>query len=467
MKNSIIFTIIISFLSISQSACKKALNALPGQAKVEGNVIVDQKSAEVALNGVYYRLVNVSDNYTTGLPSTQWSYNHETIPSQMAGTIVYYQGASGVAENTSTSEDYEVGNIWRNSYDIINAANNVISGLESLGDSKINAEVKKQILAEAHFLRAYANYQLLSYYGEFYNVSSQFGILIRKEAVTVSNIAQKRNTVQESYDFILADVDDAIANIKNGKPNYYASTYAAMALKMRILINRGASGDYASIITLADNIINSGAYQLEANVKDIFKTKGLSSNEIILGTKAFAGQPSETEVYFYRGASQYYNTDLLLYYLQGDPRLAWMNTVVETNNTFTKYDGSQFEAHYAFRLTEIYLLKAEAIVRSAGSLASAKDILKTIEGHAGVTDFSAINNATTNDQVLMEVYKEISRNLVAEDGADWFALLRLPIATVMQIKPTIQEKFQYILPIPKDEHDKNPTIGDQNPGYGW
>ena len=144
-----------------------------------------------------------------------------------------------------------------------------------------------------------------------------------------------------------------------------------------------------------------------------------------------------------------------------------MNTVVGTDNTFAKYDGTQYEAKYAFRLTEIYLLKAEAIIRSGGLLSDARTILKNIEGHAGVTDFSSIDNATTPDQLLIEVYKEISRNLVAEDGADWFALLRLPFNTVKQIKPTIQEKFQYILPIPKNEHDKNPTIGEQNPGYGW
>ena len=38
------------------AACEDQLNALPGQSKVEGNVILDQKTAEVALNGVYYRL---------------------------------------------------------------------------------------------------------------------------------------------------------------------------------------------------------------------------------------------------------------------------------------------------------------------------------------------------------------------------------------------------------------------------
>jgi len=473
MKKLIINTLVLGLVVLSFPSCKKELNALPGQAKVEGNVIVDARSAQVALNGVYYRLAGVADNYTTGLPSTQWSRVHEIYSSALAGNLLYYQGPYLGGENDFTSESYEIAGMWRTYYDIVNAANGVIKELSDLDASKINETKKEEILAEARFLRGYAHYSLLSYFGEYYDVNSKYGVMLRKEPVTVSNIAQTRNTVQESYDFILADVDDAIAHIKDGNPNYYASKWAAMALKMRILMNRGGAGDYAEVINLANNIIANSPYQLEANVKDIFKTKGLASKEIILGTKAYPNQPSEMEVYYYRNTYQFYATDSLVSYLQNDPRLDWMITIDHNNpympytNAFSKYIGSQVETKYAFRLTEVYLLKAEAIVRSGGSLTDAKTIVKDIMSHAGVTDFSAIDNTNTKEALLIEIYKEFSRNLVAEDGADWFALLRLSFDTVKQIKPTIQNKFQYVLPIPKAEHDKNPTIGEQNPGYGW
>lgn len=468
-----LYIMILGAVAFSNSSCRKQLNALPDQAKVEGNVIVDQRSAQVALNGAYYRFAGVADNYTTGLPSTQWSRVHETYSSSMAGNIVYYQGPYMGGENEFTSESYEVESVWRANYDLINAANGVIKELEPLDASKINETSKSQILAEARFLRAYGHYGLLRYFGEFFDVNSKYGVMLHKEPVTVSNIAQPRSTVQESYDFILEDVDDAIAHIKDGNPNYYASKWAAEALKMRILMNRGASGDYAEVISLANDIINNGPYELESNPKDIFKTKGLASKEVILATKAYANQPSELEVYYYRGGFQYYATDSLVSYLQNDPRMDWVITEDHNNpfqdytSAFSKYIGPQSEAKYAFRLTEIYLLKAEAIVRSGGNMNDAKDIIKDIMSHAGVSDFSSIDNAATSDQLLIEIFKEISRSLVAEDGQDWFALLRLPFATVKQIKPTIKEKFQYILPIPKSEHDKNPAIGEQNPGYGW
>lgn len=473
MKNIIVTILILVSASYGFQSCKKDLNALPGQEKVEGNLIVDEKSAQVALNGAYYRFANVAENYTTGLPSTQWSRIHETYSSSMSGNIVYYQGPFMGGDNNFSSESSETEGMWRAYYDLLNAANSVISELEPLDETSINPNRKAEILGEAKFLRGYAHYSLLSYFGEYYNVNSSYGVMLRKKPVTVSGIAQTRSTVQESYDFILDDVNDAIAHIREGNPNYYASKWAALALKMRILINRGTTGDYAEVINLADNIINNSPYQLESNLMDIFRSKGLSSNEIILGTKAYPNQPSELEVYYYRDSYQYYATDSLVSYLQEDPRFDWIVTYDDNNPyqdykyAFSKYVGSQSEGKYAFRLTEVYLLKAEAILRSGGSLLDSRTILKDVMVHGGVTDFAPIDNASTPEALLIEIYKEISRNLVAEDGADWFALLRLPFETVKQIKPTITEKFQYILPIPKTEHDRNPAIGEQNPGYGW
>ena len=452
---------------VMQVSCNKVLNALPDQAKVDGNAIVDQRSAEVALNGAYYRFVNTGENYTTGLPATRWANIHEQYPSSFAGNIIYYQGAYLGGENDFTSENPYGESMWVYYYTLVNAANGVIQGLEPLDASKIDPDRKKEILGEARFLRGYAHYGLLSYFAEFWDMSSPYGIMLRKEPVTVSNIAQARSPVKDSYDFILADVDEAIANAPAVQVNYYASKWAAMALKMRILINRGADGDYEEVIRLADAILTEGPYELEPDVVDLFRTKGLSSKEVILGTKAYANQISEIEAYYYRNASQYYSRDSLTSYLENDPRKDWMITVVGTDNTFTKYTGALAETKYAFRLTEVYLLKAEAIVRSGGSINDAKAIVKEIMSHAGVTDFSAIDGATDADRLLIEINKEFARNLVAEDGADWFSLLRLPFETVKKIKPTIAEKTRYISAVPLSEHEKNPAFGEQNPGYGW
>ncbi|MFR7879411.1 MAG: hypothetical protein ACLU4J_25145 [Butyricimonas paravirosa] len=96
MKQVIIY--ILSFLGIlSQMSCDDQLNALPTQSKVEGNVIVDQKSAEVALNGVYYRFAEGGDD--RGTPSTQWGYSQEIVPAYLSGYITRTSG--NLDENAS------------------------------------------------------------------------------------------------------------------------------------------------------------------------------------------------------------------------------------------------------------------------------------------------------------------------------------------------------------------------------
>ena len=97
------------------AACEDQLNALPGQSKVEGNVILDQKTAEVALNGVYYRFADGGDD--RGTPSTMWASSHEISPGLLTGYIRYPYGSVAMEENSSlTANDYSVANLWSGSY---------------------------------------------------------------------------------------------------------------------------------------------------------------------------------------------------------------------------------------------------------------------------------------------------------------------------------------------------------------
>jgi len=446
----------------SQYSCKKQLNALPDQSKVDGNVILDQKGAEVALNGAYYRFAEAGDD--RGTPSTQTSYAHEILPTWLAGYLDYPYGGGEATLNTIFTEGYTAPLIWTASYTLINAANSVIKGVEELPAGKITEQRRKEILGEARFLRAYGHHRLLTFYGQFWDMNSEYGAMLRKVPVTTSTIAASRSSVADSYAFILEDVDFAIANAPETNEPYYASQWAAKALKARILINRGAPGDYAEVVNLTKDVIENGPFSLEGNLQDIFASKGLSSNEIILGTTPMPAQVNKSDTYIYYGPG-YIPTDALTDMLAGDPRENWVLGDIEGALGITKYVGSQIEVGYMFRLTEMYLLRAEAIIRSGGSVSDARPFVREVMERAGVTDFTALNNATTGDQMLLEIYKETVRNMLCEDGQDWFALLRLPFATVQTIRPTLQSKNQYIMPIPRNEFLKNSSIGDQNPGY--
>lgn len=474
MKRSLLYILFLLLVS-GQSSCDKQLSEPPANARVEGTAITDQKTAQIALNGVYFQFANVNvDNVT------DWT-NHQVPGGLLTGWISYGYGQVNEEFNDNANASYHNA-VWNESYKIISAANGLIQGIEGIADNSFTGSRKPEMLGEGRFLRAYAHFRLLSFFGEWYKPNSANGVLLRDKLATLSSIPKARSSVADTYKFILEDLDYAIANAPAANSNHYATRWAAMALKMRVLICRGTQNDYAEVINLGNKIIQEGPYQLENNLMDLFYLKGLSSKEVILGVKP---QPNQEAFYYimsrayYPGqSSMFVATKAFKDLLQNDPRGTWMVGPASAYNFFnpntfyfTKYikygtaTSQVSETSYAIRLSEVYLLQAEAIIRSGGSLASAKNLIKTVMSKAGVTNFSDIDNASTTDDLLLQNYYEVVRNLTGEDAIEWLTLLRLPFNTVKQLRPAITTQLQYIFPIPRIEFEANPAFGDQNPGY--
>jgi uncharacterized membrane protein len=454
-------------------ACKKELNVLPTTQEVDGNIIADEKSAATALNGVYYRLAGGGTDYN-GVPSTTWYSFSEEDPSQLSGLLSYTFGGGGLDEHTYNAKTYEIGAMWTYGYALVNAANGFLKNIVPLG--KITPAVKTQMIAEAKFLRAFGNAQLLLYYGQFYDTASTYGIIIRNEFVRPDNIYLPRSSVGASYDSIVSDLDAAIPGLPGQNTSVaYANTWVARLLEARVLINRGSSTDYTKVISLTKDIIANSPFTLEANVQDLFWSKGLTSGEVMLGIQPYATQNAKWKDYI--NYDSYGPNSFMTSLFQGDPRAAWyiqtVNTPYGANVALTKYYPGSITAigataisenSYAFRLTEAYLLQAEAIVASGGSLDEAKGLLKTVLGHAGFTDFSAVDAATTPAQLQLLIIEEEMKSFVGEAGQDWFAVRRLPFATVQGLLPTLIDKSLLLLPIPDAEVISNDKI-KQNPKY--
>ncbi|WP_432712064.1 RagB/SusD family nutrient uptake outer membrane protein [Pedobacter sp.] len=467
MNKIFIYMILMATLLVFHG-CKKELDKLPENAKVEGNAITDQPSALVALNGVYFRFANASNT------RTDWSANQ-----LMGGLFSGYLG-NATGGNNDELNAFEYTNYtseWGRYYVLVNAANGVISAVEKLPDNKFTTGKKQQILGEAKFLRAYGHFKLLSFFGQWFDINSKYGIILRNEFVNLTNKDQPRSTVKESYNFILSDIDDAISNTPVANENVYASKWTAMALKMRVLLSRGQGDDYTQTSTLGKAIIAESPFVLEPNLRDLFQTKGLASKEVMLGIKPQSNQDLNYENMSgnFIGRSYIYAAKPALISLyENDLRKTWI--IGNQYKTSGLYHFVKFiqpamvstiisETAYAFRLTEVYLMLAEATVRAGGDFTVARTHLKEVLAHAGVTDTAPVDAATTQDQLLMQIYLEYTRNMIGEDGIEWMALLRLPFATVQAIRPTITDKIQYILPIPRAEFLNNTKIVDQNPGY--
>lgn len=468
------YTFMLLGWALITGSCSKQLNVYPTTQEVDGNIITDGKSAATALNGVYYRFANAGEDYN-GIPIVQWYYTNEEIPSQLSGLLDYGNGGPELSAHLYDQKTGGIDYKWKFGYALVNAANGFLKNIAPL--KKIVSADKSRMIAEAKFLRAYGNSELLLYYGQYDDTTSPYGIILHDEFVQPDNIFLSRSTVGASYDAILRDLDEAIPDLPGKNSNIaYANSWAAKLLKARVLMNRGAAADYASVISLTKDIIANSPFQLEANIKDLFWTKGLASTEVMLGVQPYSNAAAARWQSYIRYVD--YNPNSFMTGLfQDDPRAGWYIQTVETPygpyTALTKYyPGSTTditaaaitESSYAFRLTEAYLLEAEAIVAAGGSLTDAKDLLKTVMGHAGFTDLSAVDAAGTPEELQLLIVTEEMKSFASENGADWFALRRLPFATVQTMLPTITDKHLFLLPIPDAEIISNSKI-KQNPKY--
>ncbi|MBL4676813.1 MAG: RagB/SusD family nutrient uptake outer membrane protein [Mucilaginibacter sp.] len=451
-------------------SCKKQLNVFPTTQEVDGNVIVDAKSAKTVLNGVYYRFANAGADYNT-VPSILWTSVNEIVPSELSGSLSNSSGEDGVYSLTLNSTSYAVSQYWTYGYQLVNAANGFLKNVKDV--ATIPTASKNQMIAEAKFLRAFGNAQLLLYFGQYYDTNSKYGIILRDEFVTSDNINLPRSTVSESYASILSDLDAAIPDLpKTNTTAYYANQSAAKLLEARVLINRGAAADLPKVISLTTDVITNGGFQLENSLQDLFLTKGFNSTEVILGI-----QPYPTETYKFQ-QNQYYGqypaSETFVELLKSDPRNTWLykddqgGTVYGgyygNINEITKYYSGDTgnpkqtplsENSYAFRLSEAYLLRAEANATAGTDISGAKADLKLIEKASGYTNpaVDAADAATLRTLIL----KEQVKNFFVENGLDWFAIRRLPLAEAQILQPAFSGKSDthYIFPIPQTEINLN------------
>ncbi len=129
---------------------------------------------------------------------------------------------------------------------------------------------------------------------------------------------------------------------------------------------------------------------------------------------------------------------------------------------FQKGVNGNMENDYAiFRLADIYLMKAEALVRSGSSNAEATELVNAIRRRAFTDPAKLLNSVTLND-IYKERRFEFAWELVSRQDMIRFGTFLNPIPGPVgrgAIDPT-----RLIYPIPRTAIDANPGL-TQNPGY--
>lgn len=446
-------------------------NIKPINALTEENAIRDEASAQQILNGIYDlgREFNVSS-----FPLYLAAYGNEGV---ISGQLT---GGTGFNTNEVPVNNQFLANVYNGHYKIINLCNFLIQGVEGGEAVGISDSRKADILSEAKFQRAFAYFNLLRYFGQFYDINSTYGVVVRTEFSTELS-AKPRNSVQEVYNLIQSDLQFSTENGPLFVEHFYSGSLAAKALLSKVELYMG---NYDTAAILADEVINNfEGYALEDNYADIF-SNSFYSPEVIFAPYSGSGaeggstmdliiRTSFSETLRSLSDAQVGSTDdgdLSESGSNYDPRFSFAySDDTQGPNTQGKYPflnaaNSQNNTLYHLRLAEIYLVFAEAEARrNGGDLDMALESLNTIRTRAGVEPKELTDVST----LLEDIRQEKLLELFFENGEPWFDIVRYDILNNLDattIKATINSVNQFALPIPSQVIIGNNTI-DQNPGY--
>ncbi|GAB3016667.1 RagB/SusD family nutrient uptake outer membrane protein [Niabella terrae] len=490
MKNLTIQFSLLFFGMLALFGCSKGfLDVKPTNATEATTSVKTAADAKVMLNGIMRNMTS----------SSYYGRNFIMYGDAKGGDLTLYSQGRGLDalytfNHTANTNSYA--GFWSAIYNNILQVNSLIGSIEAL-QAEGSIEDFDGYKGQALTARALMYFDLVRIYGAPYTTD--------KTAYGVPNVTSPldaaaqplRATVEENYNQILSDLTAGAPLLDEDADDGYLNYFANRALQARVYLTMG---NYSAALEAAEDVIDNGGYSLYSNAQWVDSWKSQFGSESIFELGIF---PSESDLEtgslsFYLRRQGHGNSNALGFYGASDYFLDRLNQdpadvrwgVMDEDERSTdddprlgscyKYSGStDLDGDgkatptavniKVIRLSEIYLIAAEAALSSDKTLAAGylNEIRKRAPGLAAATAATI-----TIDMILDEKSKELFG-----EGQRYFDMLRLNktitfndelLGITVPTRPkSIDLSFEKtLLPIPIDEINANPKIGDQqNPGY--
>lgn len=498
-------------LTLGFSSCESYLDILPDDQITSEIFWTSQEDADMVLNGVYSVLRNsyvygYGGGYDACTPNAyQWAHWEGNQMQVGAGTI------------TSTS-GYIVLYRWQYCYQGIYRANYFLENVdlvESLSDSE-----KAIMKGEAHFLRAVFYDLLAKCYG---------GVpLVTKTLTSEEARSLTRASVDEIWNQVYADYDEAIKVLPKDAESGRATLGAALGMKMKAYLY---NSQWEKVLEYCNKIDELEKYALYPSYYGLFQFENEGNSETLFALSFMAGDNEQGSIfdrywqpqnlkYGIDGSNSTAPTQLLVDayetidgspvdpqnpYVNRDPRLdltilrpgayfqGQLYPVDIRNHTgqkvgfgIRKYTietmqvvGAQSPLDFMIlRYGDVLLCKAEALIELNQNIDDAIDIINRIRTERTDVKLKAIVHGLSQADARIVLRKE-RRVELALEGQYWDDIKRwnigpdiYPCDVIGGQGEFIQTKFvngyslskDNLLPLPDSEISLNPNL-TQNPGY--
>lgn len=454
MKNiSTKYTYIFSlFLLLGLVGCEESLEVeLPRNQLSSKTVYTSDPTAEAAVNGIYQSLV------------TNFYYNSvHTVLGQTADELVPRTGIANVySSNEIADTDGTINSSWGELYKTIYNANNVIEGVTQ--STTLNVVKSRQWIAEAKFLRAYAYFYLTNLWGDV--------PLVLTTNVDVSALLPQ-STQEAVYAQITLDLTDAVKDLPTDYANYKgkrirATKWAAESLLARVNLYLGKWTEAAEHATAVIN--ETGTYKITTGLTTSNSPFVADNEESILQIPYFNVEYTYEGGLFTTGGTLLLRKGNALFETGDDRKTKWTVDIIRggvflgiaPHKYKNSYSDSPSERSTVLRLAELYLIRAEARVRS-NDITGAQEDINVIRNRA------LLGNTTLTDpnQLLDLIALERQREFFAENGHRWLDLKRTGKLdeTLSVLSDKIWKSTDRLYPIPEPALRANPFL---NPTEGY
>lgn len=282
--------IILSIVMMS-SLCACNLDEDLASVYNADNAYVTEQNAQEGVNGIYRYLKEGTH------PATFYLNDVSTDAAYKAG--LDYE----IMNDNNLSGNVDVARAYNGNWQMIGCANSAIDNITPMAEDKFKiAAHKKELLAEAYFMRAFAYYQLTN---AFYRVPLiTNGFYDAVSSPVLASVEELDTQIEQDLLIAASGLPD-IWDKKNvggegGRPTSGAAYGYLMRLYMRKAgylreLGKDATASWQLALNYANRVIATGRYALQPKIWDVFdptSEKSLYNNEIIFAVRSSERVPS-------------------------------------------------------------------------------------------------------------------------------------------------------------------------------
>lgn len=481
MKTRILFITIILLNVLS--GCNDFLDENPKDFLSPKNLPITAEDCDLMLNGAisYQRSQDLYERYLVFLAGISADDMDVRYSSGDRYEIDHY---------TYLSTNQAIYKAWRSAYGIVNECNTMISKIPT---TQLNDNIKEKYLASAHFLRALWYFHLVRLWGNHC-------ILIEQPIENFNEaLSMEPASIESIYALIKSDIDYAVGNAPNGQPRLPIEewpapgrpTYgAAKTLQAKIYMTMAGyplqeTDKWKTAREAALEVMKMPRYELATDLNEMWLIANENSPEFIYSIQnqlpdygsmlSVQTRPDGWKIYI--GSEHYFNT----FFEEGDLRREayhilewkgkpyttfsgsapyigkWKDIGRENLNDYSKRTDSNFPV---FRISEVYLMFAEAENEVNGPTQEAHDALNATRIRAGLAPLSGLSKEEFKQELIKERARELCFEIKRRYDLHRWGMLDQVLSTDPHASTGWNMNKHEYFPAPERDVLLNPNLGN-------